>query len=283
MNEPIKHDFLKRCGDVQSLIHQGKTDLGKAESSLIKIFILAILLTATFQGCAKKWDVLSLQEKAIHQQIMNQCQAWMPQKKEEGSAPLITFEELYDGLSNEEKHFLDRVRAIKPPKEFKFQGLDSTGIKFKKIEGQEVMKDGKKKVLGPQYLPENVYEAYDKMMAAMKKDLGKRLHVDSGYRSPAYQLYTFLFYLPKHHYSLAETGQWVALPGHSEHGSPQRQAIDFVNEEGVDGDEDPEDFARLPEYEWLVQNAGKFGFELSYPRGGNAVTFEPWHWRYIGT
>lgn len=251
--------------------------------SFFKFLIFILILSPAFTGCAKKWDVLSPRERKIYQGISDHWETWMPQKKEEGSAPLITFEELYEGLSAEERGFLDRVRALKPRKEFKFQGLDSTGVKFKRIEGQEVTKDGKPKILGPQYLPEPVYEAYQKMMQAMKKDFGKRLYVDSGYRSPAYQLYTFLFYLPKHHYSLAETGQWVALPGYSEHGSLERQAIDFINEDGVDGDEDPEDFARLPEYEWLLQNAGRFGFELSYPRGKKGVTFEPWHWRYTGS
>ena len=149
------------------------------------------------------------------------------------------------------------------------------------MEGQTYLKGGKQETVAPQYLPEETFWAYERMMRAMKQDLGKRLLVESGYRSPAYQLYTFLYYLPKHHYSLKETGHWIALPGYSEHGAPHRQAIDFINEEGINGEDNVEEFARLPEYEWLLKKAKNFGFELSYPRKKGNVTFEPWHWRYV--
>ncbi len=36
--------------------------------------------------------------------------------------------------------------------------------------------------------PPPAYEAYVRMMVAMEQDLGKRLLVESGYRSPSYQL-----------------------------------------------------------------------------------------------
>jgi D-alanyl-D-alanine carboxypeptidase len=198
----------------------------------------------------------------------------------------MTFEELYDGLRPAEREFLDRVRAVKPRKSFEFSAAPRGGaeIRFKRIEGQRMMKAGKQEEIVPQYLPENVYGAYEAMMQAMERDLGTRLLVESGYRSPAYQLYTFLFYCPKHHYSLVETGRWVALPGHSEHGAPHRQAIDFINEQGINGDDEgqtAEDFERLPEYHWLQEHAREFGFELSYPRKKKGTTFEPWHWRYV--
>lgn len=36
-------------------------------------------------------------------------------------------------------------------------------------------------------------------------------------------------------------------------------------------------------YGWLQQNAGRFGFELSYPRGNRwGFIHEPWHWCYRG-
>ncbi len=203
----------------------------------------------------------------------------MPARKQDGSAPLLTFRELYQNLDLEQQDFLNRMRRIKPSdKDF------DESIRFERIDGQRVFRNGQMEAVNTQYLPRKVFEAYESMMAAMKQDLGKRLWVDSGYRSPAYQLYTFLYYTPKHHYSIKETREWIALPGHSEHGDPNRQAIDFVNEEGINGDSDygqvAEDFEKLPEYRWLQQNAAKFGFELSYPRGHKDTTFEPWHWRY---
>jgi D-alanyl-D-alanine carboxypeptidase len=135
----------------------------------------------------------------------------------------------------------------------------------------------------PQFLPKNVYQRYEDMMAAMKKDLGKRLYVESGYRSSAYQLYLVVFYLSNHDYSIRETVKFVALPGYSEHGSPEHQAIDFINEDGL-GEETAVQFEAQPEFTWLTKNAGKFGFVLSYPKGGkDGITYEPWHWRYERT
>ncbi len=231
------------------------------------------------------WDVLSEAEKVCLRQILSRWETWVPQKQKEGTAPLMTFEELTRDLGAEEKIFLDRVQAIDPKKSFGFQGdylgTSREGVLMKRLEEQWIEKAGERKKLDPQYLPEKVYEAYDKMMQAMEKDLGKRLLVESGYRSPAYQLYTFLSFLPKHGHSLVETGHWIAIPGYSEHGAPHRQAVDFINPMGVNGEDDVKEFERLPEYEWLTRRAHEFGFELSYPRGKKGITFEPWHWRYV--
>lgn len=45
-------------------------------------------------------------------------------------------------------------------------------------------------------------------------------------------------------------------------------------------------FASTPEYNWLTENAHKYGFVLRYPDGKQSVTgmtFQPWHWRFVGT
>jgi len=35
---------------------------------------------------------------------------------------------------------------------------------------------------------------------------------------------------------------------------------------------------------WLIANATHYGFELSFPQGNaQGVTWEPWHWRWVGT
>lgn len=41
-------------------------------------------------------------------------------------------------------------------------------------------------------------------------------------------------------------------------------------------------FASTPEYKWLLANAHRFGFILSYPEGNTFYIFEPWHWRFVG-
>ena len=245
--------------------------------------VLSLILSGV--GCAKRWDRLSTEEKVLLHRILTSWERWVPERKEKGRAPLMSFEELYSGLGAEERGFLDRIRAIDPKKSFGFKGTylgsSQEGVRFKRLKGQWILKGARKEKLDPQYLPEEVYKVYKAMMKAMKKGLGRKLLVESGYRSAAYQLYTFLYYLPKHRYSLRETASWVALPGYSEHGAPERQAIDFINEEGINGEDNVEEFEQLPEYHWLLAHAHEFGFELSYPRGGKGITFEPWHWRYI--
>ena len=35
-------------------------------------------------------------------------------------------------------------------------------------------------------------------------------------------------------------------------------------------------------YKWLAENAYKYGFVLSYPKGNTYYVYEPWHWRFVG-
>ncbi len=35
-------------------------------------------------------------------------------------------------------------------------------------------------------------------------------------------------------------------------------------------------------YTWMVNNAYRFGFVLSYPKGNTYYIYEPWHWRFVG-
>lgn len=41
-------------------------------------------------------------------------------------------------------------------------------------------------------------------------------------------------------------------------------------------------FAETEAYEWLEDNAHKYGFILSYPEDNSFYVFEPWHWRFVG-
>lgn len=41
-------------------------------------------------------------------------------------------------------------------------------------------------------------------------------------------------------------------------------------------------FGDTEAYQWLLDNAYKHGFILSYPEGNEFYIFEPWHWRFVG-
>lgn len=42
------------------------------------------------------------------------------------------------------------------------------------------------------------------------------------------------------------------------------------------------DFDKTPTYAWLANNAYRYGFILSYPKGNAYYQYEPWHWRFVG-
>ena len=253
--------------------------------SLFGIVAVAVGLLCPVSLEALDVDRLDPGDSALLQSVLQHLEPLITLKKPDGTVNLLTWEELYQPLSPEERAFLDAFRALKA------EALGSTSHHFGEANGgldlvpvgpQETRTlDGTTTRLNPQSLPRPVLEAYEAMMQAMEHDFGKHLLVDSGYRAPAYQLYLFLFYLPKHDHSIRETNRHVALPGYSEHGYPPRQAIDFINQDGTNGEDKPEEFEALPEYQWLLAHAGQFGFHLSYPRDNSFHTaFEPWHWHY---
>jgi zinc D-Ala-D-Ala carboxypeptidase len=44
------------------------------------------------------------------------------------------------------------------------------------------------------------------------------------------------------------------------------------------------EFETTNAYRWLTRHAREFGFELSFKRNNSqGVSFEPWHWRYVGS
>lgn len=41
-------------------------------------------------------------------------------------------------------------------------------------------------------------------------------------------------------------------------------------------------FEKTSAYQWLTENAYRYGFILSYPKNNAYYIFEPWHWRFVG-
>ncbi|MFS0770713.1 M15 family metallopeptidase [Sphingomonas sp. 1P08PE] len=80
----------------------------------------------------------------------------------------------------------------------------------------------------------------------------------------------------------AERAISVAPPGHSEHTTGY--AIDFAVRPSPGCPDAEACMAALPAARWLIANAPRFGFELSFPPGNRQqVKWEPWHWRWVGT
>jgi len=205
-------------------------------------------------------------------------------EKKNSEVIIMSFDFLFKLLNKDEKILVKKFQDINPLiYGFKghYLGIQSVPKNLVAIRGQKYKSKDKIKKIGTQYLPKPVFEVYKKLNSALFKDTKKKLLVDSGYRSPAYQLITFLWYLKFHKFNFSKTIKRVALPGYSEHGFPKRQAIDFITTDGIPSDEKPLDFAKTIEYNWLLKNANKFGFYQSYPRNNKlGVMFEPWHWQF---
>lgn len=72
-----------------------------------------------------------------------------------------------------------------------------------------------------------------------------------------------------------------APPGYSEHHTGL--ALDLTDGKFPRQDISLE-FEKSEAYRWLTRHGKEFGFELSFPRNNpQGVSFEPWHWRYVGS
>ena len=72
---------------------------------------------------------------------------------------------------------------------------------------------------------------------------------------------------------------YSALPGASEHQSGL--CVDFVTSDAML----TQSFENTEAFDWLSQNAYRFGFILRYPEDKTVITgfsYEPWHFRFVG-
>ncbi len=80
-------------------------------------------------------------------------------------------------------------------------------------------------------------------------------------------------------YGAGTANQFSADQGYSEH--QLGTTVDFSTPAlGVSLSSDA--FAKTSAYPWLLANAYRYGFVISYPEGNTYYQFEPWHWRFVG-
>jgi LAS superfamily LD-carboxypeptidase LdcB len=105
---------------------------------------------------------------------------------------------------------------------------------------------------------------------------GVKIYVESAYRSFDEQKalkgdYTMT-------YGAGTANSFSADQGYSEH--QLGTAVDMITP-GMGGVLD-DSFDATAAYQWMTQNAYKYGFELSYPKNNGYYVYEPWHWRFVG-
>ncbi len=201
----------------------------------------------------------------------------------------------------DENGYLQRKLAEEQNKNNSFQdqisGIASTiGTldKLSKTDRELLQKYSKVYFLNENYVPESlsdvpadfIYEKsknikvhtkmlpfLEKLMQAAKNE-NSPVQIISGYRSfndqnSLKQSYKVTFGTGANKFS--------ADQGYSEH--QLGTALDFTTSDlgiGFGG------FKKTQGYTWLLDNAYKYGFILSYPESNAYYQFEPWHWRFVG-
>jgi D-alanyl-D-alanine carboxypeptidase len=160
------------------------------------------------------------------------------------------------------------------------------------------------------YLESRAAQALYAMLGEMQADGVTDIMVTSGYRSYAYQQQLYQSYLKieksritpeayayfgedyiqsnytskgltqlTHEDAVKVVLSYSAVPGTSEHQTGL--CVDFVTSDaGL-----TTAFENTEAFDWLSQNAYRFGFILRYPESKTAVTgysYEPWHFRFVG-
>ena len=118
-----------------------------------------------------------------------------------------------------------------------------------------------------------------KMREEAKKD-GIYLVFLSGYRS--INLQNDIFYSLKsiRNQEAAERARVSAPPGYSEHSTGFAIDIGDATQRETDFETD---FENTDAFRWLMKNAAKFHFKLSFNKDNKYIDYEPWHWRYEGS
>ncbi len=164
--------------------------------------------------------------------------------------------------------------------------------KLSKIDPELLKKYSKIYFLNENYTPENLVEIkneylfdstkfleihsqvepfLNRLLSAAKKD-GIALKIVSAFRSFDTQE------LLKSHYKVtygSGANQFSADQGYSEH--QLGTTVDFATASSTFNG-----FEKTEAYKWLMANAYKYGFVISYPEENTYYQFEPWHWRFVG-
>jgi LAS superfamily LD-carboxypeptidase LdcB len=126
-------------------------------------------------------------------------------------------------------------------------------------------------------LQKDAASAFNKMQQAAAAQ-GIDLNVVSGFRSVATQKQLWDAQVAKQG-SPEAAAKISAPPGYSEHATGYAFDIGVGNDANLTAG-----FENTPAYQWLSQNAAKYGFDQSFTKTSTiGADNEPWHWRYEGT
>ena len=118
-----------------------------------------------------------------------------------------------------------------------------------------------------------------KMREEAKRD-GVYLVFLSGYRSINMQNNIFFSLKSLRNQEASERARVSAPPGYSEHSTGFAIDIGDATQRKTDFETE---FENTDAFRWLIKNAAKFHFKLSFNKDNKYIDYEPWHWRYEGS
>ena len=199
---------------------------------------------------------------------------------------LNDIEDDYKKEKNKNDEFEDQIKKI--------SGTVGVLDKLSKTDKELLQKYSKVYFLNEHYIPEKIapiekkylyneaasksihgkVEPYlNKMIEAALSD-GIKIWVVSSYRSFNEQASLKGAYTKTYG---SGANAFSADQGYSEH--QLGTTLDFTTE-GLGGTINGFDGTKA--YTWMQENAHKYGFTLSYPKGNAFYVYEPWHWRFVG-
>ncbi|MDF0556994.1 D-alanyl-D-alanine carboxypeptidase family protein [Kamptonema sp. UHCC 0994] len=102
----------------------------------------------------------------------------------------------------------------------------------------------------------------------------------SGFRSVDDQQHVFFDIKAERGQAPSKRAEVSAPPGYSEHHTGY--AID-IGDGSAPETNLSQNFENTIAFKWLQANAAYFSFEMSFPKNNfQGVSYEPWHWRYVG-
>ena len=129
-------------------------------------------------------------------------------------------------------------------------------------------------------LTQEALDAFNALMVEFNKATGNHcVQITSAYRS--YEKQDELYKSFESSIGAVEAANRAALPGHSEHHIGTALDLNVYGDDKKTYTLDSYDDS----YPWLTQNMHKYGYILRYPANKvsiTRITYEPWHFRYVG-
>lgn len=201
---------------------------------------------------------------------------------------------LSNAISTEQQNVQNQLGGVKN-QVGSLSGTLTTLQKLSKTDPELLKKYSKVYFLNENYVPArlseipSLYQYSDKKQLLIHTDVlpqlkamisdasavGVKLYVYSAYRSFAEQRALKGEYSVT--YGAGTANSFSADQGYSEH--QLGTTVDIITP-GLGGALDG--FDQTTAYQWLLNNAYRYGFTISYPKNNGYYVFEPWHWRFVG-